>query len=169
MTEQFPVPEIPQDPDDMSDTWCIDRMKEVRNYRSTRNLSFPRFVRALHRAGFPDITVEEYKLCETRPASSGPFVREGLLTYCYKVLNTTRVEGSAQDPITEHVVMRLTAERQARDYSHADMANRLTYAGAPISAASWRTIEQGITTNVPLHVAVIAARILEIPLEELIP
>lgn len=167
MTLRFETPDIPDDPADMHDAFCVDALKQLRDDRRTKNVAFPRFVAALRSAGYI-ISVEEYKRCESDPLSGAIHVREGLLRVAYNVLNSSRVVGSSQSAETEFAVLRLTREREDREISHFDMANLLSSAGVPTSGAAWRTIEQGITTHVPWDTMITAAKILNVPLQELI-
>lgn len=167
MTIEFEPPRFPDDPDEISDVWAIEEMARVRGYRQTRNINFPRFVRALNQAGYA-ITVPEYKLCETRPANCPPHVREGMLTYAYKVLNKTRIAGSKQDEPTAHAMRVIREYRVAADKSFLDIAEYLTDdCGMPFSEAEYRTAEQGITKIVPFGVIRHVARYLRIPAGEI--
>lgn len=166
MTAEFEPPRFPDDPDDITDVEAIEEMARVRNYRQTKNINFPRFVRALNQAGYK-ITLEDYKKAETRPVTCIPFVRDGMLTYAYKVLNATRVRGSVQGSHTARAMTVIRAYRVAKGYEFVDMAEMLTDNGIATSTAEYRTAEQGITKVVPFEVIAECARYLTIPAGEL--
>lgn len=163
MIIEFEPPRFPDDPDEITDVEAIEEMARVRNYRQTRNINFPRFVRALNNAGYK-ITIEEYKLCETRPANCPPHVREGMLTYAYKVLNQTRVSGSVQDEPTAYAMQVIRDYRVKAGMSFLDIAEYLTdVCGMRFSEAEYRTCEQGITKIVPFGVIAHVSAYLRIP------
>lgn len=167
MTAEFEAPRFPDDPDEIDDVWAIEEMARVRNYRQTRNINFPRFVRAINAAGY-EITVADYKLCETRPATCPPHVREGLLTYAYKVLNKTRISGSKQDAPTANAMRVIREYRVRANMSFVDLAEYLTdECATPFSEAEYRTAEQGITKIVPFGVIYHVAQYLRIPAGEI--
>lgn len=169
MTVEFEPPRFPDDPDEITDVQAIEEMARVRNYRQTKNLNFPRFVRALNRAGY-DIDVATYKLCETRPVNAIPHVREGMLTYAYKVLNQARVNGSVQDEPTARIMRVIRDYRVKRDLTFGDIAEYLTEtAGIRTTEAEYRTQEQGITKIVPIGVVDAIRTYLRIPASELFP
>ena len=106
----------------------------------------------------------EYKLCETRPVNCIPHVREGMLTYAYKVLNKSRVAGSMQDAATAHAMRVIREARVSANLDFADIAEYLTdECDMRFSAAEYRTCEQGISKIVPFGVIVNVARYLGVP------
>lgn len=157
---------MPQDPEEITVEWAAERMREVRDARQSRNLTFPRFVRSLNRAGY-EITYDEYKIIERAPKLSLPHVQEGILVYAAKVFNATRVDGSVQDAATTHAMVVISSARRAKGLTFADMSDRLTDLGVNCSEAVYRTAEQGITREVPFAVIAGSRRILDIPAETL--
>lgn len=158
----YDVPaDMPQDPDEITVEWAADQMREVRNIRQTRNLTFPRFVRALNNAGYA-IGIEDYKIIERAPKLSLPHVREGILTYVSKVLNATRVSGSVQDHATAHAMVVIGSARREKGLDFADVAIQLRNAGIDFSEASYRTAEQGIMRVVPFAVIAECVKILDL-------
>ena len=152
MTNEYEVPrDLPQDPEEITHEMAAEWMREVRNARQTRNLTFPRFVRALNRAGYP-IDIEDYKIIERAPKLSLPHVQEGLLVYVAKVLNATRVSGSVQDAATEHAMVVIGNARRAKGMTFNDVSVALATNGVTFSEASYRTAEQGIMREVPFAV-----------------
>lgn len=169
MIIEFEPPRFPDDPDEITDVQAVEEMARVRNYRQTRNINFPRFVRALNNAGYK-ITVAEYKLCETRPANCPVHVREGMLTYAYKVLNQTRVTGSVQDECTARAMQVIREYRVREGLTFLDIAEFLTEeCGLRFSEAEYRTCEQGITKIVPFGVIAHVGAYLRIPPAEMHP
>lgn len=165
MTVEFEPPRFPDDPDEITDVEAIAEMARVRNYRQTKNINFPRFVRALNQAGYK-ITLEDYKKAETRPQTCIDFVRDGMLIYAYKVLNATRVRGSVQGEHTAHAMTVIRAYRVAKGYEFVDMAEMLTDHNIPTSTAEYRTAEQGITKVVPFEVIAECVAFLGVPHSE---
>lgn len=162
MSEYELPADMPQDPEEITLEWAAERIREVRNARQTRNLTFPRFVRALNRAGY-EIDIEDYKIIERAPKLGLVHVQEGILTYVAKVLNATRVTGSVQDSATEHAMVVISAARRAKGLSFQDMSVTLGTLGVEFSEASYRTAEQGIMREVPF--AVIAASVKALDIE----
>jgi len=163
MTTEF---EPPQYPAEITDKWALQEMARVRNYRQTKNINFPRFVRALNQSGYA-ITLNDYKRAETHPVHAIPFVHDGLLDHCYKVLNAARVRGSVQGHHTEHAMQVIRTYRIRRNLDFLDMAERLTDRGITTSVAEYRTAEQGITKNVSFEVIAECVRLLGIDFGEL--
>lgn len=165
MTTEFEPPRFPDDPDEITDVEATDEMSRVRNYRQTKNINFPRFVRALNQAGYK-ITLEDYKKAETRPVTCIPFVRDGMLTYAYKVLNATRVRGSVQGEHTANAMQVIREYRVTKGLEFIDMSEMLTDNGIPTSQAEYRTAEQGITKHVSFEVIAECVKFLGIPTSE---
>lgn len=161
MNLEYTLPDLPQDPDEITMEYAAECMREVRNQRQSRNLTFPRFVRALNRVGY-EITAEDYKIIERAPKLSLPHVQEGILIYVSKVLNATRVDGAIQDPQTTFAMLAIGNARRERSYSFNDMGIRLRAIDIPFSEASYRTAEQGITREVPFAVIAGCVKILNL-------
>lgn len=164
---EYTIPaDMPQDPEEITIEYAAECIREVRNHRQTRNLTFPRFVRALNRAGY-EISTEDYKIIERAPKLGLVHVQEGILTYVAKVLNAARVSGSVQDAATEHAMVVIGAARREKGMSFQDMSIALGNAGVDFSEASYRTAEQGIMREVPVAVIAASKYILDIPAEKL--
>lgn len=162
MNTEYEVPrDLPQDPEEITPEMAAEWMREVRNQRQTRNLTFPRFVKALNRAGYP-IGVEDYKIIERAPKLSLPHVQEGLLVYVAKVFNALRVSGSVQDAATEYAMIAIGTRRREKGMSFLDMSIALAEFGIPFSEASYRTAEQGIMKEVPWGVIAGSVKILDL-------
>lgn len=166
MSATYRVPsDFPDDVDtitvDMAEAW----FRDVRTIRRTRNIAIPRFVNALNTAGY-SITTEEYKLLEAAPKQSWPHVKEYLLQYCEKVFNKVRVNNSAQSDETAAAMLAILDARTRRNVTHAYMAEELTKRGIPITAAQFRTAEQGIMRAVPYDLVAASCDILGIRIGE---
>lgn len=157
------MPVIPQNPDDMTDRWCVDQISVVRDLRQERVMSFPRFVRGLNRSGFL-ISLTEYKKAEQYPMYSVPFIRAGLLTHAYKVLNGTRTTAANQTPTTARAMTLLSEARISADLGYEELAESLDDRGIMITANEYRAAEQGMTKVVGYDVVVTAADILGVEL-----
>lgn len=149
MSIEYRLPDdFPQDPDEITREQSEEWMREVRIVRRTRNIALSRFVKALNAAGY-EINIDEYTMIEKAPRLAHPHVQEYLLQYCAKVLNRKRVIGSAQSQSTARAMYALTAARTAKEWTYEQVAEGLTKLGIPVSAAQYRTAEQGITRTVP--------------------
>lgn len=154
-------PETPDNPNEISDAFCREAIKDVRAARQERNITFPRFVKALNRAGF-EISLHEYKEAETKPATSDAAIRRGLLPYAYQVLNSARVTGSMQTPETAYAMQVLADARRAAGFEYTDMSVELMQRGVPITPAAYRTCEQGITRDVSFDLILVASTVLDV-------
>lgn len=161
MTEYQVPADMPQDPEEITIEWAAERMREVRDARQTRNLTYPRFVRALNRAGY-EISTEDYKIIERAPKLSLPHVQEGILTYVAKVLNRLRVDGAVQDPTTTFAMVKIGTTRREKGLDFLDMTIRLGALDVEFSEASYRTAEQGIMRVVPFEVIAGCLKILDL-------
>ncbi len=155
--------EEPQLPEEVTDTWAMSAMREVRDARADRGFTFRRFVQLINAEGY-DITLSDYKHIEQYPANSTAHVRAGLLAYAYRALNSTRTPHSVQSEVTASAMRKLAAARLLLNLSFADVAAMISERGINIHAAEYRTAEQGITRQVPYDVVLLAAEILGVEL-----
>jgi hypothetical protein len=167
MSIEYRVPaDMPQDPNEIDPEWAADQIREVRKVRRTRNISIPRFVRALNASGY-EIDVEEYHVLEGAPKTQAILhVREYILTHCERALDKKRVIGSVQTESTANAMYALMHARTNQGHGYEYMAEELTKRGIPVSTAQYRTAEQGITRNVPFDLIDGACDILGIRLGE---
>lgn len=140
---------MPQDPEQITSEFAAEEIRKVRTVRRTRNITIPRFVRALNASGY-EIDVDEYRILEGAPASQAiRHVREYVLTHCENALDKRRVIGSVQSRSTADAMYALMNARTDQGHPYEYVAEELTKRGIPTTAAQYRTAEQGITRNVP--------------------
>ena len=157
---------MPQDPEEITPEFAAEEIRRVRTIRRTRNITIPRFVRALNASGY-EIDVEEYRILEGAPASQAiRHVREYILQHCEKALDKSRVIGSVQSTSTAAAMYALMHARTSQGKPYEYVAEELTKRGIPTTAAQYRTAEQGITRNVPFDLIDGACDILGIRLGE---
>lgn len=152
--------------DGITDEEISDWVRELRTVRRTRNIAIPRFVKALNASGY-SIDVNEYKLFENAPRARGRIhVSSYILQHAEKALDKRRVIDSPQSEETAAAMFALMRARTDRNYSYEYVAEELTKRGIPVSAAQYRTAEQGIMRTVPFDLVSGACEILGIRLGE---
>jgi len=165
MSTEYRVPaDMPQDPEEIDTEWAADQIRAVRTVRRTRNISLPRFVRALNASGY-EIDLDEYRVLEGAPRTQAILhVREYILQHCERALDKKRVIGSVQTEATANAMYALMHARTIQELTYEVVAEGLTKRGVPVTAAQYRTAEQGITRNVPFDLIDAACDVLGIKL-----
>ena len=160
-----PVP-AGQSPDLYSDPELVEFMRKLKEDRKNKGTAISRFVRQLNKAGY-EITVSQYKEYETLPGKAIPAIREYMLVYAYKVLNSLRIQDSPQGKLTSYAMTVIGESRQQQGIDYFQMAEKLRTRHISMTEAEYRTLEQGISLNVPFEVVAECARILGIGVGEL--
>lgn len=160
-----PIPDG-HDPSEYGDSELIEFMRKLRDDRKAKGTAISRFVRQISKAGYV-ITPAEYKEYETLPGKAIPAIREYLLTYAYRVLNSLRVQNSPQPKHTAHAMTVIGNARQSQGIEYYQMAEKLESRGVPMTEAEYRTLEQGIAKHVNFEVIAESAQILGIGVGEL--
>lgn len=155
----FPgAPAEDSDPEDWTDTECVLAAKAMRRDRlNIPNMTVPRVVRGLARLDY-EMTVAEYKDLERTPFEHVDMIRAGVIGLVYKVLVGDLPAYTNSDKYTQAVMALIKKGREEYEYSYADMAEMISSRGSQVTEDEYRTMEQGITKNVPVSVVMRAAR-----------
>lgn len=155
-------------PEGMPETELVEAMKQLKADRKDKGTAISRFTRQLTKAGFP-IDAATYKDYETFPLRAVPAIREYMLVYAYRVLNSLRVQHSPQGKHTTHAMTVIGEYRESQGIQYFQMAEKLDSRGIPMTEAEYRTLEQGIAKHVPFEIVAECASILGIAYGELFP
>jgi hypothetical protein len=125
------------------------------------NMTVPRVVKGLGRLDY-EMTVAEYKELERVPFNHLDLIRSGVVGLVYRVLNGDLPAYTNSDKYTQAVMRLIKEKREAYEYTYKDMAEMISAKGSQLTEDEYRTMEQGITKNVPVSVALRAAQALGI-------